>query len=72
MHARVACKDFEIKYLGEYHDSHVLSDTLLLADVFERFTNICINISKLDPAKILSALGLAWQTALKKTKIKLK
>ena len=25
------CKDFEIKYLGEYHDLYVQSDTLLLA-----------------------------------------
>ena len=29
--------EFEIKHLGEYHDLHVQSDTLLLADVFETF-----------------------------------
>ena len=32
---------------------------------------MCINIYELDPAKFLSAPGLAWQAALKKTKVKL-
>ena len=38
------CKDFEIKYLGEYHDLHVQSNTLLLADVIENFRNTCLEI----------------------------
>ena len=32
---------------------------------------MCINICELDPAKFLSAPGLAWQAAFKKTKVKL-
>ena len=48
--AKRVCKDFEIKHLGEYHDLYVQSDTLLLADVFENFRNICLRIYKLDPA----------------------
>ena len=43
----------------------------MLADVFENFRSICINIYGLNPAKFLSAPGLAWQAALKKTKVKL-
>ena len=43
----------------------------MLADVFENFRNICLEIYELDPAKLLSAPGLAWQAALKKTKVKL-
>ena len=70
-HAKRVCKDFEIKDLGEYDDLYVQSDTLLLADVFENFKYMCINIYKLDPAKFCSAPGLAWQAALKKTKVKL-
>ena len=50
---------------------YVQSDTLLLADVFEIFRNTCLKIYELDPAKFLSAPGLAWQAALKKTKVKL-
>ena len=36
-HAERVGKDFEIKYVGEYHDLYLQSDTLLLADVFENF-----------------------------------
>ena len=50
---------------------YIQSDTLLLADVFENFKNTRLKIYKLDPAKFLSAPGLAWQAALKKTKVKL-
>ena len=60
VHPKRVCKDFEIKHLGEYHDLYVQSDTLLLADVFENFRNICLEISELDPAKFLSDPGLAW------------
>ena len=70
-HAKRISKDFEIKNLREYHDLYVQSDTLLLADVFENFRNMCLEIYELDPAKFLSAPGLAWQAALKKTKVKL-
>ena len=69
-HAKIVCKGFEIKKIGDCHDLCVQSDTLFLADVFENFRNMCINIYKLDPAKFLSVPGLAWQAALKKTKIK--
>ena len=48
------------------------SDTLLLADVFENFRNMCIKVYELDPAHFLSLPGLAWQACLnKKTNVKL-
>ena len=56
------------------------SDTLLLADVFENFRDMCIKeyeldpahfLYELDPAHFLSLLGLAWQACLKKTNIEL-
>ena len=43
----------------------------MLADVLGNLRNMCLTIIKLDPAKILSAPGLAWQAPLKKTKVKL-
>ena len=50
---------------------YVQSDISLLADVFDNFTNKYVKIYEHDPANFLSAPGLAWQAALKKTKIKL-
>ena len=70
-HAKRVCKDFEIKNLGEYHDLYVQSNTLLSADVFENFRNMFLEIYELDPAKFISAPGLTWQAALKKTTVKL-
>ena len=58
-HAKRVCKDFERKNLGEYHDFYVQSHTFLLADVFEKFRNICLEIYETDPAKFISAPGLA-------------
>ena len=43
----------------------------MLADLLENFRNMSLIIYKLDSAKFLSAPGLAWQAALKKTKVKL-
>ena len=71
MYGKRVCKDFEIKNLGEYHDLYLKSDTLLLADVFENFRKMCLKLYHLDPVKFLSAPGLAWQAALKKTEVKL-
>ena len=50
---------------------HVQSDTLLLADVFENFRDMSIEVHQLDLAHFLSAPGLAWQACLKKAVVKL-
>ena len=63
-HAQKVWKVFQIKTLGEYHDLHVQSNTLLLAYVFENFRDRCIDIYELDPAHFLSVPGLAWQACL--------
>ena len=70
-HTKRVCKDFKIKRLGKDHDLYVQSNTLMLADVFENFRNVCLTIYELDPAKFISVLGLAWQAVLKKTLVEL-
>ena len=70
-HAKRVFKNLNNENLGDYHDLHVQSDTLLLADVFENFGNRRIEIYELDPAHFLSAPGLSWQACLKKTEVKL-
>ena len=60
--------------MSEDHDLYVSSDTSLLADVFENFRDKCIECIEtyeLDPAHVLSAPGLAWQTCLKNTRVNL-
>ena len=47
------------------------SDTLLLADVFENFRDMCLKEYELDPAHFLSLPGLAWQGCFKKTGVEL-
>ena len=60
-HANKVFKKFKLKNLGEYHDLYAKSETLLLADVFENFRNMCIKVYELDPANFLTEPGLAWQ-----------
>ena len=43
-HAQKVWDTFNIQNLGEYHDLYVQSDTLQLADVFEKFREKCIEI----------------------------
>ena len=43
----------------------------MLADVFKKFRNKCLEIYGLDPEYFVSTPGLAWQACLKKTEIKL-
>ena len=70
-HGNNVFKGFKLENLGDYHDLYVQSDTLLLADVFNNFRNMCIKEYELDPAHFLSLPGLAWQACLKKTNIEL-
>ena len=58
-HAQKVWDTFKIKNIGEYHDLYVQSDTALLTDVLESFRDKCIEIYELDPARFLSAPGLA-------------
>ena len=70
-HAQKVWNTLNIQNLGEYHDLYVQSDIALLADVFENFSDTCLEIYELDPAYFLSAPGLAWQACLKKTEVEL-
>ena len=70
-HGNNVFKKFKLKHLGEYHDLYVQSDTLLLADVFENFRNMCIKVYELDSSHFLSLPRLAWQACLKKANVKL-
>ena len=70
-HGNNVFNKFKLNNIGDYHDLHVQSDTLLLADVFENVRDMCLKEYELDPAHFLLLPGLAWQACLKKTNIEL-
>ena len=70
-HAKRVFKNFNNKNRGDYYDLYVQNDILLLADVFENFSNKYIEIYELDPAHFSFAPGSAWQACLKKTGVEL-
>ena len=70
-HAKRLSKDFKIKNSGDYHGLYLKSDALLLADVFENFRDMCLEIYELDLTKFISVSWLAWHGRLKKTQVKL-
>ena len=70
-HGNNVFNKFKLNNLGDDHDLYVQSDTLLLADVFENFRDICLKEYELDPAHFLLLSGLAWQACLKKTNVEL-
>ena len=50
--------------MGEYHDLYLLSDIVLLADVFGNFCKLCLQYHKLDPAHYFTSPGLSWDAML--------
>ena len=62
---------FEMKTLKDYHDLYLKTDVLHLADIFENFRKVCQNNYNLDPAWYYTSPGLAWDSMLKITKVKL-
>ena len=70
-HAQNVCRELKLKNQNDYYDLYIYT-LLLVFDVFVNFRNKCIVMYKFDPAHILSAIGLARQTCLKKTVLELK
>ena len=56
---------WNLKPMG-YHDLFVLSDTLLLADVFENFIKKCIEIYALDPTHFFACTRISVASVFKK------
>ena len=68
LHGQKVWDVFEIRNLGEYHDLYVQSDALLLADVFEKFRDKCIEIYGLHPSYFLSATWISLAIMFKNDK----
>ena len=70
-HAKEVWNTFMIRTLGYYHDLYLVSDVLLLTDVFENFRKTCMQYYKLDPCHYSTSPGLSWDAMLIMTNIKL-
>ena len=68
-HALTITDTVNLNTTGEYHELYLMSDILLLADVFENFRKTCFNITNLTLAT--TSPGLSWDTMLKMTDIEL-
>ena len=66
-HAINVWSTFNCKTIRDYHDLYLKTDVLLLADVFEKFRNTCLEHYQLDPAYYYTIPHLAWNACLKLT-----
>ena len=71
LHAENVFKTFEMINLGDYHDLYVLTDTLLLADVFESFRRFGLENFGLDPVHYFTLPSFGWSALLKLSGVKL-
>ena len=58
---------FQMNTLGNYHDIYLKTGVLLLAGVFKKFINACIEYYGLNPCRYFSSTGLSWYAVLKMT-----
>ena len=70
-HANKVWEAFKMETMRDYHDLYLKTDVLLLADVFEKFRNVCLDNYELDPAWYYTSPGLAWEACLKMTQVNL-
>lgn len=62
---------FNMQSMREYHDLYLATDVNLLADIFENFRNVCMKAYDLDPCQYYTAPGLAFDAALKMSRVRL-
>ena len=60
-----------MKNMKSYHDLYLKCDALLLANVFEKFRNRCLENYSLYPSHFLERTSLCWDTMLSMTKVEL-
>ena len=69
--AQIAWNTFKYKNFLDYHNIYLISDVLLLADIWDNFRNVCYKIYGFDCCYYYTASSLSWDAMLKITKIEL-
>ena len=62
---------FGCKTIADYHDIYLQLDALLLEDFFEKFRKTCLEFYSLDPLHYYTTPGLAWDAALRMSRVDL-
>ena len=62
---------FECVNFKNYHDFYLRTDTLLLADCFQHFREMCMTYYGLDPAHYLTFPSYCWDACLRYTGVSL-
>ena len=70
-HAKNVWTTFECRTMRDYHDLYLLSDVLLLADVFEKFRRDSQVLYGLEPVHYYSLPGLSWDAMMKHSGVEL-
>ncbi len=70
-HVQHVWTTFNCTNLQDYLEVYLLTDVLLLADIFENFREQSLTHYELDPAHFVSTPSLSWLSMLKKTEVEL-
>ena len=62
---------YRMSTMSNYHDLYLITDVLLLANIFEKFVNWSLKYYGLNPCHYFSSPGLSWDAMLKMTGIEL-
>ena len=57
--------------MADYHDIYLQLNVLLLADIFEKFHTTCLEYYGLDSIHYYTTPGLAWDAALRMSRVDL-
>ena len=63
IHTQRVFNHFDMTDFRDYHNFSLLTDVLLLANIFENFRDMCLQHYGLDPVHNYTSLGLSWQAA---------
>ena len=70
-HAHKVWKTFDLETLQQYHDLYLLTDVLLLSDVFENFRGLTKKYYDLDALHYYTLPGLSFDACLRSTRVRL-
>ncbi len=63
-HAQLVWESFNIQTLQDYHDLYLITDVMLLTDIFQRFRNVAMVDCPLDPIHYVSLPGYSLDACL--------